>query len=226
MHNNTFSPSLPVGAVTCPDNSYAASPSEKPTFCKSELSTNPATELTLFSEKDAPALLELYINPETMRYKGGPIKTLPEINLVLEKYERQWGLHGVGPMAIREAATGSVIGRTGLRVSDSEEVVELFPLNASASVSFKLNQKYQIGWVNRPEFRNKGIATVAAKSVLDYAFQIKKVDEVAAFIRIENYPSVAVARKLKMSLVGSFCFGGHLWEYHSLTQENYSNYWK
>lgn len=182
--------------------------------------------LDRFCNNDLPDLLELYSNLETMQYMGGAMSTLPEVALTLKQYYRIWEQHQIGPLAIREKFTGKVIGRTGIRISESPEVVELFPFNGSNPIPLKLNEKFQIGWVIRPEFRKKGIVIQAARSVLDYAFKVKKLSDIVALIRIENYPSVKVARKLGMSLVGSFGWNGHLWEYYSLTQDNYSSDWK
>jgi RimJ/RimL family protein N-acetyltransferase len=188
------------------------------------LRTTPRIILTPFCKKDVPDLFELYRDPDTMQYMAGAL-SLPEVDLIVRQYQCHWKVHGIGPMAIREALTGKVIGRTGLRISESVEVVDL-DLTDGSVVPLKLDAKTQIGWVIHPQYRKKGIVTEAANAVLEYGFTVKKVTEVAAFIRIDNYASVKVARKLKMSLVGSFFWKGHLWEYHSLTQENYSTYWK
>jgi RimJ/RimL family protein N-acetyltransferase len=191
-----------------------------------ELQTNPPTVLTRFCNKDVHDLFEVYSNFYTMQHMGGAMRTLPEVALTLGQYYRIWEKYQTGPLAIRDKFTDRVIGRTGLRISESEEAVELFPFNGSDPIPLKLSDRWQIGWVLSPEFRGKGIATQAAHAVLEYAFKVQKLNEIAAFIRIENYASVKVARKLGMSLVGSFLWNGYLWEYHSLSQENYSSDWK
>lgn len=226
MNNTSFLPACPLAVATCSRNSCTLYPQDASFHI--ELQTNPPTVLTRFCNNDVPDAFELYSNRETVKYLdlGGELKTLPQANLILQQYHRIWEEHQIGPLAIREKFTGKVIGRSGLKISQSPEVVELFPFNGSNPIPLKLKEKFQIGWVIRPEFRNKGIVIQAAKSVSDYGFKVKKLNEIAAFIRIENYPSVKVARKLGMSLVGSFCWNGHLWEYYSLTKENYSSDWK
>jgi ribosomal-protein-alanine N-acetyltransferase len=224
MNNTSFLAACPLGVATCSRNSCTVSPQDA--SFKIELQTNPPTVLTRFCNNDVHDLFEVYSNLYTMQYMGGAMRTLPEVALTLGQYYRIWEKYQTGPLAIRDKFTDRVIGRTGLRISESEEAVELFPFNGSDPIPLKLSDRWQIGWVLSPEFRGKGIATQAAKRVLEYAFEVKKVDEVAAFIRIENVASVKVARKLGMSLVGSFMCNGYLWEYHSLSQENYSSDWK
>lgn len=224
MNNTSFLPACPFKVATCSRNSCTVSPQD--TSFKIELQTNPPTVLTRFCLNDASDLFEIKSNPDTMQYMGGAMRTLPEVALTLGQYYQIWEQHQIGPLAIREKFTGKVIGRSGLKISQSREVVEVFPFNGSNPIPLKLNEKFQIGWVIRPEFRKKGIVIQAARSVLDYAFKVKKLSDIVALIRIENYPSVKVARKLGMSLVGSFCWNGHLWEYYSLTKENYSSDWK
>jgi RimJ/RimL family protein N-acetyltransferase len=215
-----------VGVATCPRKIGTSSPQEKPASVFTiQLRTTPRIILTPFCKKDVADLFQLYSNPETMQYMGGAVKHLPEVDLILGQYQRHWKLHGIGPMAIREARTGKVIGRTGLRISESVEVVDL-DLTDGCVVPLKLDAKTQIGWVIHPQHRKKGIVTEAANAVLEYAFKVRKVNEVAAFIRIDNYASVKVARKLGMSLVGSFLLNGYLWEYHSLTLDNFFTYGK
>lgn len=178
--------------------------------------------LTPFCREDLPELSQLYCDPETMEHLGGPL-TLSQVETVLGEYIQQSRKFPFGPNAIRDAEQKQLIGRTGLRVSNSDQIIELFPANGSNNTTcFALKNKVQLGYVINPNFRNKGIATQAAKAILDFGFRCWEINEICAFMRAENYGSVVVARdKLKMNCLGNFVFNDDLWFYYSLTREAY-----
>lgn len=177
--------------------------------------------LTPFSEDDLPLLFKLYHDPDTMKYLSW-VKSLEEANAILQGYIEHWKCHHFGPMAIRDASTEvGLMGRVGLRYSDHNCQIDLNLINGETT-QFQLNQKAQLGYVLDPEYRRRGITTVAARTVLDFGFRELGLEEICAFIQIENYASIKLARdKLKMPLKGSFLFYDHLWEYYSLTQDIY-----
>jgi|TARA_B100001971_G_C18246012_1_gene574289 ribosomal-protein-alanine N-acetyltransferase len=59
----------------------------------------------------------------------------------------------------------------------------------------------EIGWLVAKEHWGKGIATEAAKAVLDFGFSAWKFDRVIASARSENTQSVKVMIKIGMSLL-------------------------
>lgn len=183
---------------------------------------HPATKLDMFKREDLGPLLQIYKDPETMQYLGGP-QTKEQTESAIKKAIQHHEKHGFGPLAIRcaEDVNGSLlVGRTGLRVSESQEKVDLFDLDGSES-SLVLKEKVQIGWVIKSSHRGRGVATKTANSVLDHGFRCLGLTEICAFIQIENYASIKVAERLNMQLIGSFVFDGHLWQYHSISKAAY-----
>jgi ribosomal-protein-alanine N-acetyltransferase len=178
--------------------------------------------LTPFCNEDLPELSQLYGDSETMKYLGGSL-TLSQVETVLGEYIQQSRRFPFGPNAIRDAQQKQLMGRTGLRVSNSEQIIEVYPANGSnITTCFCLKNKVQLGYVIHPKFRHQGIATQAAKAVLDFGFRSLKINEICAFMRAENYGSVVVARdKLNMTLLGNLVFNDDLWFYYSLTREAY-----
>ncbi|MGN0342735.1 MAG: GNAT family N-acetyltransferase [Roseburia sp.] len=59
----------------------------------------------------------------------------------------------------------------------------------------------EIGWTIHKDYRNQGIATEAAKMLIDYAFRVMKVEKVIARCDSKNAASEQVMRKLGMTLV-------------------------
>lgn len=178
-------------------------------------------EITPFTPEDVPGLHEIYKCPDTMKFLGGS-STLVQTKKAIANYILHCRKHPFGPTAIRDAITARIRGRTGLRIANSPQEIELFPLGDSKTQFFQLNQKVQLGYVLHPDYRRKGIATAAARAVLDYGFRTLCLEEICAFIRIENYASVCIARdKLQMELKGSFYFDNDLWYYYALNRETY-----
>jgi RimJ/RimL family protein N-acetyltransferase len=60
----------------------------------------------------------------------------------------------------------------------------------------------EIGWHFHPDSWGKGFATEAAGALLRHAFTTGGVDEVWAVTHLDNYASMAVCRRIGMSLLG------------------------
>lgn len=178
--------------------------------------------ITPFCRDDLQGLCELYYDSQTMKYLGGPL-TFSQVEAVLGEYIQQSQKFPFGPNAIRDVDQNKLIGRTGLRLSNSNQIIEVFPANGSNSTTcFALNNKVQLGYVIHPKFRHQGIATEAAKATLDFGFRYLQIAEICAFMLAENYGSVKVARdKLSMDCLGNFVYNGDLWYYYYLTREAY-----
>ncbi len=178
--------------------------------------------LTPFCGEDLRELSQLYGDSETMKYLGGSL-ALSQVEAVLKEYIQQSRKFPFGPNAIRDTEQKQFIGRTGLRVSNSDQIIEVFPANGSnATIGFSLKDKVQLRYVIHPKFRHQGIGTQAAKATLDFGFRCLQINEICAFMRAENYGSVVVARdKLKMNCLGSFVFNDDLWFYYQIAREAY-----
>lgn len=86
---------------------------------------------------------------------------------------------------------------------------------------------YEIGWVFNPKFYNKGYATEAAKAMLQYAFEEKKLHRVIATCQPQNPPSYRVMEKIGMRREGYFkkCIpnGDEWWDeyYYAILSEEW-----
>ncbi|MGA7522045.1 MAG: GNAT family N-acetyltransferase [Acidobacteriaceae bacterium] len=130
-------------------------------------------QLTL---QDAPALLAIWGDAETMRYYPRAL-TAPEVEeWVARQIARYPGGSGLLAMELRE--TGAVVGDCGPVWQEVEGAQEL-----------------EIGYHVRRDFQNRGLATEAARAVRAYAFGSLDCDHVISLIRPENGPSRRAAEK-------------------------------
>jgi RimJ/RimL family protein N-acetyltransferase len=100
--------------------------------------------------------------------------------------------NGMGFYALEIRETGEPIGFCGLSYANMPSI---FPA-----------ETVEIGWRLAARFWGKGYATEAARSLLDFAFNEKKIDAVVSFAVAENHRSTAVMRRLGMHPVPSLDF--------------------
>lgn len=131
------------------------------------------------SLEDLDEVVRLHEDPEVARFMGTPDREwLVEW---VAGNEREWAELGYGRMAILDRASGSFLGRSGLKRWPQFEETE-------------------VGWALQPGARGRGVATEAARAVLEWSEQFE-LPYVTAMIRPDNAPSIAVAERLGMSPV-------------------------
>jgi RimJ/RimL family protein N-acetyltransferase len=134
--------------------------------------------------EDLDALWALYCNPKITKY-------IPDAPLSYEEAqeELQWHMNGhpkypeLGLWATIHIETGRFIGRCGLlpwTIEGQEEV----------EVAYTLAQEY---W-------GQGLATEAAKGILQYGFEKLNLSRLICLIDPENIASQRVAEKMGMTL--------------------------
>lgn len=127
---------------------------------------------------DHPAIIDLFGDPEVMRFGDGPQS--PEwvrdwLRRALECYERR----GYGPWAVVEKAGGELIGYCGLFY---------FP-DINGRPEIEIGYRLARGWWGR------GYGTEAVVAVRDYAFQELGLHRLVALIDPANVASIRVAEK-------------------------------
>jgi RimJ/RimL family protein N-acetyltransferase len=131
--------------------------------------------------EDEVALATVLSDAETMRWYPRPF-TGDEVR---EWIERQLGRYssGTGLLGLVEKQTGGLIGDCGPVWQEVEGRTEL-----------------EIGYHVSRERWNQGLATEAARVVIDYAFENLGVERVVSMIRPENLASRRVAEKNGLTL--------------------------
>ena len=125
---------------------------------------------------DAPALLGIWGDAETMRYYPRPLSAAEVDDWVGRQIARYPDGTGLLAMELRE--TGALVGDCGPVRQDVDGTQEL-----------------EIGYHVRRDCQNRGLATEAARAVRAYAFWALDSDHVISLIRPENGPSRRVAEK-------------------------------
>ncbi|KGR78616.1 GNAT family N-acetyltransferase [Ureibacillus sinduriensis] len=87
---------------------------------------------------------------------------------------------------------------------------------------------YEIGWVFNPDYYNRGFATEAAQTILDYGFSELKLHRIIATCQPENIPSYRIMEKIGMRREGYFkkCIphGDGWWDeyYYAILREEWA----
>lgn len=125
---------------------------------------------------DLDEVVRLHEDPEVARFMGAPDRRWLEG--WVEGSDREWAELGYGRMAILDRAGGAFLGRTGLKRWPQFEETE-------------------VGWALQPEARGRGVATEAARTVLEWSERFE-LPYITAMIRPDNVPSLAVAERLEL----------------------------
>ena len=137
--------------------------------------------LRRLEDTDADAIYQMRSDAELMRYIREPQKrreTEKWIRLVSSRWEKD----KMGFCAVVEKNSEKLIGWCGVwRLSETGEV--------------------EIGYAIAKQFWNQGLATEAAKAILEYAFANIETDRITAVADPENVSSRRVMEKLGMKYV-------------------------
>lgn len=102
-----------------------------------------------------------------------------------------------GDRAIVLQETDRLIGSVGLvpLIDAFSQLPELEPVQTKYTTP-----EVGLYWVIDPQYQNKGYASEAARALIDYAFQELKLARIIATTEHTNHASLAVMRKLGMTL--------------------------
>jgi [ribosomal protein S5]-alanine N-acetyltransferase len=138
------------------------------------------------SDSDLAAALEIYGDPEVLRYMGGGpgdadlVQARARIERYLKASEPRPGfLSGFGLWAIEVKATGAVIGS-----------VELVPLDGGPEI--------EVGYHLARRYWGQGYATEAARGAVRYGFETIGLTRIVGVIYPENQASRNVLEKCGM----------------------------
>jgi RimJ/RimL family protein N-acetyltransferase len=156
--------------------------------------------LTLHRPTDADAadLHRFYTNAETMATLGG-LRGPDETRRLVNKIIIHWTLHDFGAWIIRETATGSFIGRGGLRMMLIDGVPEV-----------------ELGYGLLPEFWGRGYATEVARAGVRAAFESLNVPSLICFTLTTNVASRAVMTKVGFTFERDGWYAGEPHVFHRL----------
>jgi ribosomal-protein-alanine N-acetyltransferase len=156
--------------------------------------------LVPFAPDDADALHAQWNDPDVARWlwDGEPVSR-EAVAEVIAGSEASFREHGYGFFTLRlHAAPGAVIGFAGLRtIGDTPDVEVLYGL--------------------LPAHWGRGLATEAARAILDWSFTTVGLDAIAAGADPPNAASFAVMDRLGMPFWKEMTLNGRPARYHRLT---------
>lgn len=150
----------------------------------------PRLRLRPHRAEDWAALIDLWTNPETVRFVGGGAIASPqEIWFRLLRYAGMWPILGYGYWLVEEKATGDLVGDIGFGDFHRDTDPPM------------LGQP-EAGWVLHPKHHGKGYATEATQAMFAWA-DATGLPSSFCIISPGNKPSLRIAEKLGFTLSGS-----------------------
>ncbi|MBZ6472767.1 GNAT family N-acetyltransferase [Streptomyces griseocarneus] len=144
----------------------------------------PRLTLRRWREDDVAPMAAINADPEVMRWVGdGSVHDRARTEAGIAAWEREWEERGVGPFAVEDRGSGRLAGMAGLSVPAF--LPEILPA-------------VEIGWRFGRPYWGRGLATEAARAVLDFALRDRGLARVVGVHAVGNAASAAIMRKLGM----------------------------
>ena len=136
------------------------------------------------SMADLDNLFELYHSPDVRKYYSEGIPSYEETRRELEwMINTCYARYGFGMWATIDTATGKFIGRCGLTPMDIEG-----------------HEEIEVGYMLARDYWGQGLATEAARAILQYGFEQVGLARLICVINPANQASSRVAEKIGMTL--------------------------
>ena len=153
--------------------------------------TTARLRLEPYRDEHVDGLHALNSDPEVMRYLSGKPDTPDETRAIVERVKARWAEVGYSWWAFIERETGEIVGAGCLQNLRREAT----PLPDRAC-------PLEIGWRLRRDAQGRGLATEAAIAIADFAFDVRRADELLAVCHPDNTASASVMARLGMRALG------------------------
>lgn len=147
--------------------------------------------LRYITSRDAEALMPILGDAEVMQFSIIGVHSPKQIRQFIEQRLISYMEYGFGLYAVVHKQNQELIGYCGFFIQSIEQQKEV-------EVGYRLAQKY---W-------GQGLATEAAKAVVEYGQQRFNFQRFVCLIEIENSRSIRVANKLGMTLEKKIIYHG------------------
>jgi ribosomal-protein-alanine N-acetyltransferase len=137
-------------------------------------------------EVDAAAMIDVYCDPEVMRYvTGGALGGIEEVEGELRKHAAHQAERGFSYWAVVERESGRVIGDTGFDL-------------------FERTEDIQLGYTLARDCWGRGFGTEAASACLAAGLRSLSASRIVIVVEAANAASVRVAERLGMERIETF----------------------
>lgn len=144
--------------------------------------------LRRWKRSDIEPYSKLCADPEVMKWIGsGSVRSHADCARAIKEFEANWKAKGFGLFAVELKRNGQFVGFCGLSIPHF--LPQVMPA-------------VEIGWRLAREYWGRGLATEAARAVLDFGFRDVELDEVVSICQIGNDASEHIMRKIGMDLDG------------------------
>jgi len=157
-----------------------------------------------WGEDDLEEFAAIVADPEVMRYVHEPLSR-PEAARAIQRFHDHWSHFGFGVWAVEERSSGTLLGRIGLRQHDDWPDPE----------------NVEVGWVLARHAWGRGFAAEGGREALKFGFRVCSVDRIISITRVENYRSIRVMEKLRLSCSGENDWRGHHVVWYSAQREEW-----
>ncbi len=159
--------------------------------------------LRKIEQHDKLDLFEMDSDPDVHLYiENNPVKTIEEVECVIEMIRDQYVKNGIGRWAVIEKNRGECIGWAGLKYFDQ-------PLNHHCHF-------YELGYRFKKKHWGKGYATEASRAIIDYATHTLGADVIYAITDPRNDGSKHVLEKLGFEHIEVFDYEGDPTDWYRL----------
>lgn len=135
--------------------------------------------LRRMSVADVRPMAKILSDPEVMRYSVRGVLNEAETAEFVDWSQQCYVLHGYGPWALVDNATGALIGFCALNQEHVEGADEV-----------------EIGYRLAPPFWGRGLATEIVRATLAYGFESLGLRSIIAIVQPANFASVRVIQKV------------------------------
>ncbi len=147
--------------------------------------------LTPFVADDLDLALEMWTDPDVVKYVGEPV-TESEIRKGMPSWIKRGGNGGIGIWCIADRRTGEKLGDSyllPLPIDNDDTDFELVVMGEMPDAEI------EIGYFLKRSAWGRGYATEACERLLRFAFQEVSLNEVVASFDAENVASIRVLEK-------------------------------
>lgn len=146
--------------------------------------------LRIPEDRDVDDYVQVYGDPEVMRFLGGRVATREDVVAILERMRRHWERHGIGLFSVVRKEDECLLGRVGFLLWDTVRWVNAMRAELAGDLEL------EIGWTLGSEHWSRGYATEAAVACRDLALGELGRTRIVSLIDRDNAASIRVAEKI------------------------------
>ena len=165
----------------------------------------PRLRLRQFTPNDVDDLYGIYRHPDLFKYMSNEKPLVwEETRAVINSITANWQQHNFGVWAVIHKKHQKLIGHCGLKFLENTSHI-------------------QIGYLLQKSYWGRGLGTEAALVVLNYGFEVVKLEKIVSIAKPENIASRRVMEKAGMKYEKDAYYYNNDVVYYSISREVYQS---